>query len=310
MPRCTLLALITLILPLLATGTVRGQETLPKEFKPGAGGVKQTTPDGQRTGILDPEYNPNLPTVFFIGDSTVKNSWGNGDGGLWGWADFIDPYFDLSKMNVENEALGGTSSRSFISQGHWGRVRDLLKPGDFVIMQFGHNDGANMGRGSLPGSGEETQEVPGVNGAAATVSHTFGWYLNFMASEAKAKGATPVICSLIPRNTWRDGKIVRGQANTYVKWSQETAEKHGYLYIDLNKIICDKYDALGESNIKGKHFGNDGTHPIFDGAASNAECVVAGIRGLPGDPLGKFLSAKGAAVPAIVSPVAAKAPAP
>ncbi len=64
-------------------------------------------------------------------------------------------------MNVENQALGGTSSRSYINQKHWERVLALVKPGDYVMMQFGHNDGggANNARGSLRGNGEETQDV-------------------------------------------------------------------------------------------------------------------------------------------------------
>lgn len=53
------------------------------------------------------------PTVFIIGDSTVKNGQGNGAGGLWGWGDPIVRFFDTTKINVENHALGGTSSRTF-----------------------------------------------------------------------------------------------------------------------------------------------------------------------------------------------------
>ncbi len=86
---------------------------------------------------------------------------GQGHDGLWGWGKPLESYFDSSKLNVENQALGGTSSRSYIYQKHWERVLALVKPGDYVMMQFGHNHGggANNGRGSLRGNGEETEDV-------------------------------------------------------------------------------------------------------------------------------------------------------
>jgi lysophospholipase L1-like esterase len=282
-------------------------ETQPTEWKPGAGGVRQTTSEGDRTGILDPEYKPQLPTIFFIGDSTVKNSWGNGDGGLWGWADHIDPYFDLAKVNVENEALGGTSSRSYIAQGHWQRVLALVKPGDFVVMQFGHNDGAGTvddprnARRSINGSGDESQDV--VIGDRTETVHTYGWYLKKIASDAKAKGATPVLCSLIPRNGWREGKINR--STTYAVWAKEAAESGDFLFVDLHKRICDQYDALGEEAVRATMFGRDATHPIFAGAALNAKIVVQGLKELPGDPFAELLSEMGdslAAAPEFARP--------
>ena len=85
--------------------------------------------------------NPKLPSLFLIGDSTVRNGQGNGAGGQWGWGDFLAPFFDTNQINVVNRALGGTSSRTFY-RDQWPRVLELVKPGDFVIMQFGHNDGS------------------------------------------------------------------------------------------------------------------------------------------------------------------------
>src|SRR6187401_1083482 len=84
------------------------------------------------------------PTLYIIGDSTVKNGAGTGGGGLWGWGDFIAAYFDTTKIAIENDARGGTSSRTFQTTGLWDRVLTKLKPGDFVIMQFGHNDGSAL----------------------------------------------------------------------------------------------------------------------------------------------------------------------
>ena len=84
--------------------------------------------------------NPALPTLFLIGDSTVRNGRGDGANGQWGWGEPLVDYFDPAKINVVNRAVGGLSSRTYLTMGHWDRVLAMLKPGDFVMMQFGHND--------------------------------------------------------------------------------------------------------------------------------------------------------------------------
>ena len=153
------------------------------------------------------------------------------------------------KINVENQVLGGTSSRTYPRQPGIGIACSArVKPGDFVMMQFGHNDGggATNGRGSLRGNGEETQDVA-ADGQSETV-HTYGWYLRKYIADAKAKRATPIVCSLIPRNTWRDGKVARG-TGSYGTWAAEAAKQGDALFIDLNGIIADHYDKLGEEAV-------------------------------------------------------------
>ena len=66
--------------------------------------------------------DPTLPTLWLIGDSTVRNGRGDGSNGQWGWGEPIVAYFDAAKINVVNRAVGGLSSRTFVSQGHWDRV--------------------------------------------------------------------------------------------------------------------------------------------------------------------------------------------
>src|SRR6476620_8254713 len=91
------------------------------------------------------------PTLWIVGDSTVKNS----DRGLMGWGTPIAAKFDSAKINVQNKARGGRSSRTYIAEGLWDQVVSQIKPGDFVIVQFGHNDGGAVngprttGRASL-----------------------------------------------------------------------------------------------------------------------------------------------------------------
>src|SRR5262249_54578493 len=114
----------------------------------------------QSTPPLTAKSNADLPTLFIVGDSTVKN----GANGGKGWGECIGKLFDISKINVQNRAIGGRSSRTFINEGRWDKVLEAAKPGDFLIVQMGHNDGGQIddsqrARGSLPGTGEETKEI-------------------------------------------------------------------------------------------------------------------------------------------------------
>lgn len=232
----------------------------------------------------------NPPTLFLIGDSTVNN----GTKGLVGWGTPIADFFDRTKIRVVNSARGGRSSRTYFAEGLWEKVRAELKPGDFVLMQFGHNDNGPVtgefapgraARSSIRGNGEETEEVTLADGKKET-AHTFGWYLRKYAADAKAKGATPVILSPVPRNDWKDGKVLRTDA--HIKWSQEAAATAGVLFVDLNAIIANRYDALGQEKVK-PFFPQEHTHTSAEGARFNAACVVEGLRGLKNSPLAPYI---------------------
>src|SRR2546421_11763292 len=107
---------------------------------------------------VDAKKPERFPTLFIIGDSTVKN----GTKGQVGWGDPLADLFDHSKIRVVNRALGGRSSRTYLTEGLWDKVLAEVQPGDFVIMQFGHNDGSGLsdprGRASIKGTGDDTQE--------------------------------------------------------------------------------------------------------------------------------------------------------
>ncbi len=245
--------------------------------------------------------DPKLPTLFLVGDSTVRNGRGDGAGGQWGWGDCLAPYFDTARINVVNRAVGGTSSRSFISAGYWDRVLAMLKPGDFVLMQFGHNDGGALNdksraRGTIKGVGEETQEIDNELTHQHEVVHTYGWYLRKFIADTRAKGATPVVCTLIPRKTWKDGKIVRSQ-NDYAGWAVQVAAAEHVPLVDLNEIIARQYDELGPEKVD-PLFADPHTHTSLAGALRNAASVIAGLKGLPVDPLAPYLSPQAAEVKA------------
>jgi lysophospholipase L1-like esterase len=240
--------------------------------------------------------NPNLPTIWLIGDSTVRNGRGDGSNGQWGWGEPIVDLFDAAKVNVVNRAVGGTSSRTFYTTpGMWPAVKAMMKQGDFVIMQFGHNDGGNPDdpsrhRATLPGVGDEVHQ------SGEETVHTFGWYLKAYVAETRAKGATPIVCSLIPRMLWTDGKINRNSKD-YGKWAREVAESEHTPFIDLNEIIARKYDAMGEEKVK-PLFADPHTHTSRAGAEINAAAVVEGLKSLEKDPVGEYFSAKAADISA------------
>ncbi len=233
-----------------------------------------------------------IPTLYLIGDSTVRNGSGKGADSMWGWGSLIAEHFDPAKIRVENRAIGGRSSRTFLTEGRWDEVMKQLQPGDFVMMQFGHNDGGgltgNRGRGSLKGNGEETQSITNNSGNVEVV-HTYGWYLRQYIAGAKEKGATPIVISQIPRNIWKDGKVGR-ESNGYGKFAREAAAQGGALFLDLNELVAARYEQFSEPTVRELFFKpTDHTHTTLAGAKLNAAMVAEGVRGLPDARLAGYL---------------------
>jgi len=253
-----------------------------------------------------PSLNPALPTLFIAGDSTAAR---NSGAPVQGWGEPFAGFFNLSKINIANRAVGGRSSRTFITAGHWDQMLAEVKTGDFVLIQFGHNDGGAINeeppesklplraRGTLPGLGEESQTIDNVVTKKAEVVHTFGWYLRKMIADTRAKGAIPILLSLTPRNLWRDGKIERG-SGSYREWIRDLALSAGIEFIDATRIGADRYQALGQEKAA-EYFGGDPVHSNTAGAELNAASVVAGLKGIRRGPqFGAFLSEKGQAIEA------------
>lgn len=236
------------------------------------------------------------PSLFLVGDSTVKNGSGKGEKGLWGWGDFLYEQFDTTRIHIENHARGGRSSRTFQTEGLWDNVLSKLRPGDYVIMQFGHNDAGAINdtlraRGSIRGIGEETEEIDNLITKKHEVVHSYGWYMRKYIRDVKTKGATPIVCSLVARNIWKDGKVVRAQ-DSYAAWAQQIAKAEGALFIDLNDLVATRYEELGPDVVKTKLFMEDHTHTTEEGAKINAALVAQGIANLKVKQLTKFLMKK------------------
>lgn len=283
-------------------------------FTLGIGVVNAQTKEDARPVVDDKQDTPDkvlnqkLPTLFIVGDSTLKSN-----APLRGWGQELAQFFDQTKLNVVNRAIGGRSSRTFQNEGRWDKVLAELKKGDFVIIQFGHNDvgkyddPAAKERPSLHGESEETAEVTKLNGTKETI-HTFGWYLRKYGDDAKAKGATVIFCSMVPHKDWDNGKVVRKESETFVKWTENAAKASGAAYLDLNEAVALKFENLGTEKVE-LLFADKRTHSTPAGALLNAETVIAGLRALKNPNLKKYFSKRGKSIkktPEFVSNAAAK----
>jgi rhamnogalacturonan acetylesterase len=221
------------------------------------------------------------PVLYIIGDSTVRNGDGTGKGGQWGWGSFLANYFDTTRISVENDAIGGRSSRTFLTEGRWDKIMSRLKKGDYVLMQFGHNDSGPLddsarARGTIRGVGSESKEIYNPITKKNEVVYSYGWYMRKYIDDAKAKGAIAIVCSPIPRNDWKDGKMKRGDAD-YGGWAKQVAQSEGAYFIDLNNRVADQYETMGAEKVA-VLFPADHTHTNRDGALINVQQVVQGIR--------------------------------
>jgi lysophospholipase L1-like esterase len=228
--------------------------------------------------------------LFLVGDSIMGTGKAEPATNPRGYGWELITMFDAAKIHVYNLGKGGRSSRGYIEEGAWATVLARIQSGDWVMVDFGHNDAANSAnypdRITGKGNGDELSEVETREGAKKQV-HSFGWYMRQYAREAKEKGATVIVCSPVPRNKWTDdGKIKRG-LDGYVDWSAQAASASGAFYIDLNTLAADRFDTLGQE--AGAKLFNDSQHLTRDGARLAAESVVAGLRQLKGCPLSEAL---------------------
>lgn len=276
-------AMLALLSPafLLAVYVVRAQAPASSTEPP-------PTP-AQTSAAPTAPLNPALPTVFIVGDSTAKNE------ADLGWGDHFAHYFDTTRINVANRAIAGRSSRSYIREGAWDRVLAEMKPGDYVLLQMGHNDGGALdgpqARGSLKGLGDETKDVTLPDGRVETV-HTYGWYMRKYIADTRAKQATPLLLSLTIRNIWTPGPDGKSHIERDMGYDTEirqlSADEH-VPYIDMGTIEADRLEAIGPEKTA-LLFPIDHTHTSAEGAEMNAQCVAQALR-QANSPLKKYLAA-------------------
>lgn len=221
------------------------------------------------------------PVVWITGDSTVKNKDKDKDD-MWGWGALAETIFDTRKCTPYNAAMAGRSTRSYIREGRWEKVYNSLQPGDFVLIQFGHNDICPITdrkeRGVIPGTADTCHVFKMEKDGRYEVVYSFGWYLKKMIDDTREKGATPILLSLTTRNEWPGGKVER-RNSSYGKWYREVVEDTGVEFVDAHNLIADYLDK----HYKGKadaaaYFKKDHTHTSYQGARSNARIIAKGIR--------------------------------
>jgi len=203
---------------------------------------------------LEIEKVTDLPTVYIAGDSTSTdqpsepfNSWGQM------LTRFLKP--DIA---VANHGESGESLRSFFGENRFDKVMSLIRPGDFLLIQMGHND--------------QKDTAPG---AGAFTSYTE--FLKKMVAAAREKGATPVVITPMNRLTFdADGKITNSLGDFPEAVRRVAAEDHVAL-IDLNAMSKPFYEALGPVEAHKAFAGKDTTHHSNYGSYELAKCVVQGL---------------------------------
>ena len=206
-----------------------------------------------------------VPTVYLLGDSTVCdqpaepwNSWGQ-----------MLPCFFGPDVAVANHAESGESLRSSLHALRLEKVLSTLRRGDYLLIQYGHNDMKDRG----PGVGAFT---------------TYKEDLRHFVKAAKERGATPVVVTSMHRKRLGpDGKI-QETLGDYPEAARQVAKEEGVPLIDLHAMSATLYEALGPERID-KAF-QDGTHHNAYGSYELARCVIEGIRRSKLD-LARFLSA-------------------
>lgn len=217
-------------------------------------------------------------TVYVIGDSTAS-LYGTTEYPRTGWAQVLQPFFNKDSVTVNDQAASGRSSKSFYDEGRWTTVKNLLKAGDFVFIQFAHND-------------EKTDDAIRYTNPATT----FKYYLGIYVNETKARGAYPVLISSIPRNNWSASGVQQAH-KPYTLAMKRVADSLGVPFIDMEASVMAYLNTKGKTfatdslynNLKAGVWPNyltgnsDGTHLQEKGAFHFCATVVGDFKKYTGD---------------------------
>ncbi|NDV81252.1 pectinesterase family protein [Bacteroides sp. 51] len=170
-------------------------------------------------------------TIFMIGDSTMANKKLDGGNPERGWGHML-PGFLSEDILVDNHAQNGRSSKSFIDEGRWDAVVAKLKKGDYVFIQFGHNDEkTNPDRHTVPGT-------------------TFDINLKRFVEETRAKGGIPVLFNSIVRRNFNEEGVLVDTHGEYLNSPRNVAKEMNVPFVDLNKITHDLMQGMGVEESK------------------------------------------------------------
>ena len=273
-----------LVLAAVCAGTANAQVV------PGTPGPNLPVPE-QTNVPQNAALNPALPTIFIVGDSTARNK------ADLGWGDHFAHYFDLTKVNVANRAIAGRSARSYMNEGAWDKVLAEMKAGDYVMLQWGQNDGGDLGgakpRGDLRGDGDATQDVMqsvGVLAGKVETVHTYGWYNRKYVADTLAKGATPMFLSMTIHNSWKPDATGTPHVSLDMRFGPvmwKIAQEDHLGFIDMAPVEATRMESVGKEKAA-LWFPIDWVHTSPEGAELNAQSVVIALE-IAKSPLVKYL---------------------
>jgi len=196
-----------------------------------------------------------VPTIYIAGDSTSTdqpnepfNSWGQ-----------MLPRFFKPEIAVANHGESGESLRGFLGENRWAKLLSVIQPGDYVLIQMGHNDQKEKGEGV---------------GAFTTYKSD----LRRFAADTRQHGATPVLITSMNRLTFDAGGKITNSLGDYPEAVRQAAKEENVALIDLNAMSKPFYEALGPVDAHLAFAGNDTTHHDNYGSYELAKCIVEGIR--------------------------------
>lgn len=200
-----------------------------------------------------------IVTLFLVGDSTCADK---ADKAIpeTGWGTPFQYFFDES-VRVDNHARNGRSTKSFMNEGLWDAVLDKVTEGDYVFIQFGHND-----------------EVPSKVGRYTTAEE-YQANLEQYVAQTREKGAFPVLLTPVTRRSWEDGLLI----NTHEQYAQlvrDVAQRLEVPMIDMTKRSMQLLHQFGESRSKLLyHHLAPGEHPNYpEGKSDNTHFNELGAR--------------------------------
>ncbi|KAF2433140.1 SGNH hydrolase [Tothia fuscella] len=220
--------------------------------------------------------------IYLCGDSTMAS---NGKNGMDGWGNYLTPFVDLS---VVNRARGGRSARSYTREGLFNEVAKLVTAGDWVVIEFGHNDGGSVspsndnGRTDCPvkpGAGGE-KSTCAVNFEGEKVAKTFPAYLQDAGKMFVAKGAKVIMSSQTPNNVYETKKYVYSPSR-FGEFAKDAAKAVGpqAFFVDHGLYTAEAYKQINNASIvtnnlfmKGDH-----THTTVEGAKLVAKAFAKAV---------------------------------
>lgn len=211
--------------------------------------------------------------IFIAGDSTAQTYNEERDGLIKGWGQMLGCYLN-ENIEVVNHAIGGRSTNSFIAEGRWDRLLSEVKPGDYVLIQFGHNDAST--RPDRHTSYEEYEAN-----------------LTMMISDVRKKDANPILLTSLVMRTFVNGHLIDDRLKGYPVITRKVAKENNIPLIDINQKSRDFITMLGDEASKPyyrwvepgvdpkKPEGlQDDTHMMEKGAKQVALLVAEGIEEL------------------------------